>query len=75
MGTRKNFSEHYRKFGHALSKSFASPDLELSRLQYPEDEDRDGPRSVGFFAIQPFGAAGSPIRFLISVVFVFSESK
>jgi hypothetical protein len=28
MGTRKNFSEHYRKFGHALSKRFSSPGLE-----------------------------------------------
>jgi hypothetical protein len=27
MGTRKNFSENYRKFGHARSKSFASPAL------------------------------------------------
>jgi hypothetical protein len=28
MGTRKNFSENYRKFVHALSRSFASPVLE-----------------------------------------------
>jgi hypothetical protein len=27
MGTRKNFSENNRKFGHALSKRFASPAL------------------------------------------------
>jgi hypothetical protein len=25
MGTRKNFSKNYQKFGHALSKRFASP--------------------------------------------------
>jgi hypothetical protein len=25
MGTRKNSSENYQQFGHALSKSFASP--------------------------------------------------
>jgi hypothetical protein len=24
MGTRNNFSKNYRKFGHALSKRFAS---------------------------------------------------
>jgi hypothetical protein len=29
MGTRKNFSENYRKFGHSLSRMFASPGLEL----------------------------------------------
>jgi hypothetical protein len=27
MGMRKNFSENYRKFGHAISKRFASPAL------------------------------------------------
>jgi hypothetical protein len=32
-------------------------------LQYPEDEDGDGLRNVGFFTIQPFDAAGSPRRF------------
>jgi hypothetical protein len=32
-------------------------------VQYPEDEDGDGPRNVSFFAIQPFDAAGSPRRF------------
>jgi hypothetical protein len=31
--------------------------------QYPEDEDGDGPRNVGFFAIEQFDAAGSPRRF------------
>jgi hypothetical protein len=36
---------------------------ELQPLQYPEDEDGDGPRNVGYFAIQPFDAAGSPRRF------------
>jgi hypothetical protein len=36
---------------------------ELQPLQYPEDEDRDGPRNVGFFAIQPLDVAGSPRRF------------
>jgi hypothetical protein len=33
---------------------------ELQPLQYPEYEDGDGPRNVGFFAIQPIDAAGSP---------------
>jgi hypothetical protein len=28
-----------------------------------EEEDGDGPRNVGFFAIQPRDAAGSPRRF------------
>jgi hypothetical protein len=32
-------------------------------LQYPEDENRDGPRNVDFFAIQLIDAAGSPRRF------------
>jgi hypothetical protein len=32
-------------------------------LKYPEDEDGDGPRNVGFFAIQPIDADGSPRRF------------
>jgi hypothetical protein len=35
----------------------------LQPLQYPEDDDGDGPRNVGFFAIQPLDAAGSPRRF------------
>jgi hypothetical protein len=29
MGTGKKFSENYRQFGYALSKGFASPDLEV----------------------------------------------
>jgi hypothetical protein len=37
-------------------------------LNYPEDEDRDGPRNVGFFAIQPFDAAGTPRRFYLHLV-------
>jgi hypothetical protein len=32
-------------------------------FQYLEDEDGDGPQNVGFFAIQPSDAAGSPRRF------------
>jgi hypothetical protein len=32
-------------------------------LKHPEDEDGDGPRNVGFFAIQPFDAVGSLRRF------------
>jgi hypothetical protein len=28
MGTRKNYSENYGQFGHALSKRFASPGVE-----------------------------------------------
>jgi hypothetical protein len=36
-------------------------------LQYPEDEDGDGPRNVGFFTIQPLDAAGSPRRFCYTV--------
>jgi hypothetical protein len=39
-----------------------------SVLKYPEDEDRDGPRNVGFFAIQPFDAAGRPKRFYYTCV-------
>jgi hypothetical protein len=35
----------------------------IQPLQYPEDEDGDGPRNVGFFAIQPFDTAGSLRRF------------
>jgi hypothetical protein len=35
----------------------------ISVLKYPEDEDRDGPRNVGFFAIQPCDTAGNPSRF------------
>ena len=27
MGTRKDFFEMFRQYGHALSKTFASPDL------------------------------------------------
>jgi hypothetical protein len=34
--------------------------LVLRELKFPEDKDRDGPRNVGFFAIQPFDTAGSP---------------
>jgi hypothetical protein len=36
--------------------------LVLSSLsdQYPEDEDRDGLRNVGFFTAQPFDLADSP---------------
>jgi hypothetical protein len=32
MGTRKNFSENYGQFEHALSESFASPALECFAL-------------------------------------------
>jgi hypothetical protein len=32
MGTPKNFFEIYRKFGHAPSKRFPSPDLEHSAV-------------------------------------------
>jgi hypothetical protein len=32
MGTRKNFFEIYRKFGHAPSRRFPSPDLERSAV-------------------------------------------
>jgi hypothetical protein len=30
------------------------------KIQYPEDESRDGLRNVGFFTAQPFDPADSP---------------
>jgi hypothetical protein len=37
--------------------------ISRTSLQYPEDEDGDGPQNVGFFAIQPLDAAVRPRRF------------
>jgi hypothetical protein len=50
---RKNFSENYRKFGHAFSKSFASPALDVNsdtephhlvsfRRKYKEERSEEG---------------------------------
>jgi hypothetical protein len=46
---------------------------ELQPLQYLEDEDGDGPQNVGFFAIQPFDAAGSPRRFYYRVLILIGS--
>jgi hypothetical protein len=55
MGTRKNFSENYRQFGHALSKRFAIPGLELSTIGAPREVARSGVtgREDTIFGISP----------------------
>ena len=40
MGTRNNFLEMYRQYGHAASKSFASPAIQSSIFHANND---DGP--------------------------------
>jgi hypothetical protein len=40
-----------QRFEEHLCPRPEDTEVSTSVLQYPEDEDRDGPRNVGFFAI------------------------